>query len=134
LTADNFLVKLVPMNDELKISVEIIKKINVITPYSSAITGMVALEINNCDDFIGEIEQKMNDISKFYIINLSKVNFIDSSGLSGIVTIHQECAKLKGRLALAGPQGSVRKVLDVTQISKMLDVFDNVKEAVASFH
>jgi anti-sigma B factor antagonist len=62
------------------------------------------------------------------VIDLRKLTFCDSTGLDAFVRANQACAKEGGWLRLAAPQGSVRRVLEITGLMPAL-TFDSVDRA-----
>lgn len=56
-------------------------------------------------------------------LDLRDLEFMDSSGLSAIVRLEEEVRAGGGRLwCLVPPEGPVRKLIELTQISEVLDV------------
>lgn len=53
-------------------------------------------------------------------IDVSGVNFIDSTGLAAVVHAHQTLTAAGGRLALAHPSRSVQRLLSVTGLDHEL--------------
>lgn len=67
------------------------------------------------------------------ILDLSGVDFIDSSGLAAIVHGMKQCRASRGDLRLCGLNQSVRMVLELTRLDKALDIFPNQAGALRSF-
>jgi len=71
--------------------------------------------------------------NKKIILNLTNLNYIDSSGIATLVaschTARSKGAKLK--LAHVGPK--VREVLTMTKLTPVFDIYDNEAAAIASF-
>ena len=63
------------------------------------------------------------------VINLSDVDFLDSSGLGAIVGIAREKRELGGDVTLACMNNKVRKVFEITQVYKLFDIYDDVEAA-----
>ncbi len=87
--------------------------------------GDVALrkEIN---DLVGQ--DRLN-----IILNLTKVSFIDSSGIGEIVRSYTTVSKHNGRLVLLGLQSKIRDLFAITRLITIFDSYENEKEAVDSF-
>ena len=58
------------------------------------------------------------------VLDLSEVQFIDSSGLGALIAVHQNAADAGGELALRSPSDAVRRVLDITQTAPVFEVDD----------
>lgn len=68
-----------------------------------------------------------------FVVDLTRVNFIDSSGLAALVQAMRLCREWGGNLCLSSPQRPVRMILELTRLDKALDIFPNNSEAIASF-
>lgn len=64
------------------------------------------------------------------VVDLSRVTFLDSTGLSAIIVAYKR-GQLDGHsLRLAAAQGPVRRVLEITQLDVVLEHHDDVGDAV----
>ncbi len=66
-------------------------------------------------------------------LNLSEVEFINSSGLGSLVSLMKEIRLLKGRLTLSDLAGYVQEIFDITQLSHIFEIFETEEEALASY-
>lgn len=67
------------------------------------------------------------------ILNMTEVEFVDSSALSAIVS----SLKLIGRdgdLAIAGAQEAIQRLFSLTRMDKVFKMFPTVDEAVSDFN
>jgi anti-anti-sigma factor len=62
------------------------------------------------------------------VMDLSRLTFCDSTGLSAFLRGDQACAAGGGWLRLASPRGSVRRALDITGLLERL-TFESVDRA-----
>jgi len=65
------------------------------------------------------------------VVNLARVNYIDSSGLGVLVGAMKEAGKSGGKLVLAGLNREVRTVFDLTRLSRFFDIYDSETAALA---
>ena len=56
---------------------------------------------------------------KEFIIKLSKVDYIDSSGLGVLVAIQKKALQIKGGVTLVGTNGVVKELLELTRLNKV---------------
>jgi len=70
---------------------------------------------------------------KNVIVDLSGVDFIDSSGLAAIVQGMKQCRASGGDLRLCKPPQTIRMVLELTRLDQALDIFPNQESAMFSF-
>jgi len=75
----------------------------------------------------------LNDGDPHLIVDLEGVCFLDSSGLGALVTALKLARSRSGELRLVCErQRSVRKVLEVTGLERVLDRYDSVEAASAA--
>ena len=63
------------------------------------------------------------------VIEMSQTPFMDSSGLAAIVEAGARGRDVDGYLCLAAPGDRVRKVLQITGVDTLIDVFDSLESA-----
>jgi len=68
---------------------------------------------------------------KFMSVNLVGVPFLDSSGLSALVSVFKALRRSGGQLNLAAAGPQARTALRLTLLDKLLPLFETVAEAVA---
>ena len=66
------------------------------------------------------------------VIGMSKVNYIDSSGLGTLVGGLRRVSEKKGGLAISGATPQIKKVLNITGLNKVFKLFDDEAKAVRS--
>lgn len=67
------------------------------------------------------------------LLDLSQMNYIDSTGLGAMVFAHQEITHLGGQLKIAALQPKPRVVFDITKVYRIFDIYDDVETAINSF-
>ncbi len=73
-----------------------------------------------------------NGVNKI-IFDLSQTKYCDSSGLSAILVANRLCKDTNGEFVLSGLQSSVRKMIEIAQLDKVLVIVDNKEAALNSF-
>jgi anti-anti-sigma factor len=63
------------------------------------------------------------------ILDLSSVQFIDSSGLSSILVGSRLCKEAKGTFIVANPNDNVSRLLRISQLESVLNIVPSVAEA-----
>lgn len=66
------------------------------------------------------------------ILDLSEVSFIDSSGLSAIVSGLKSTREKDGSLKLVGLRENTKRVFELTRLSKVFDFYPTVDEALST--
>jgi anti-sigma B factor antagonist len=67
------------------------------------------------------------------LLNLSKVDYVDSSGLGDIVQSYKMVERGGGAVKLLRPQDRVRRTLHLSNLLPLFEVFEHEDEALASF-
>lgn len=80
-----------------------------------------------------EISELVYGEKKKVILNLRKVDFIDSSGIGEIVRSLTTIQKNGGVLKLLHLESKVRDLFTITRLITVFETFENEKEAVDSF-
>lgn len=67
---------------------------------------------------------------RFIAVDLSKVDYIDSSALSALLLGHRLTRDSDGVLVLFGVGGWTRKVIEVSELDRIFEIMDNEEQAV----
>ncbi|MGH2710404.1 MAG: STAS domain-containing protein [Actinomycetota bacterium] len=65
-------------------------------------------------------------------VDLSGVEFMDSTGLGVLIGGLKRCKEVGGTLSLVGPREPVVKVLSITGLDKIFSIHETVEQAVSS--
>jgi anti-sigma B factor antagonist len=60
------------------------------------------------------------------VVDMSGVEFCDSTGMNVLLAAHRHACERGGDLALAAPRAPVRKILEVTGLSSVFTVHDDL--------
>ena len=69
------------------------------------------------------------DVKKL-VFDLSEIEYCDSSGLSAILLSFRILQTNEGQIRLAAPQKSVRTLIEISQLDRVLPIRESVEEAV----
>ena len=67
------------------------------------------------------------------IMDLEGLEFLDSSGLGALVSCLRRVKEKKGEIKLAGLRQEVRSIFDITRVSRLFHICENVPDAVKAF-
>lgn len=78
------------------------------------------------------LKQIVADKSSVVVINLSALDFIESTGLGGIVAGFLRTRRKQGDMRLAAPTPAIRSILEITRLAQLISTYDTVEQAVAA--
>lgn len=67
------------------------------------------------------------------VLNLSEVNYIDSSGIGELVSTYTTVTNQGGKLKLLNLTKKIQELLQITKLLTVFSVYDNEQKAVSSF-
>ena len=68
---------------------------------------------------------------KTLVVDLSRVSYIDSSGLAALIEAMQNVQEYGGKFALAGLQETVRTIFEIARLDQVFQIFPDVDAALA---
>lgn len=85
----------------------------------------------------GALRQRLKNLIEggrsWIVADLRRVEFIDSVGLASLVSGLKMARTNSGDLRLAGLQGPVRMVFEITRLYRTFDIHENTPDAVEAF-
>ncbi|MFH0839926.1 MAG: STAS domain-containing protein [Candidatus Omnitrophota bacterium] len=91
------------------------------------------IDINTSPQVKKLFDKVMKDKFAKVLIDLQKVEYIDSSGLATLVEILKNIKNYGGRLKLSNLSNKVRSLFEITKLEKLFDISDSQDEALKSF-
>jgi anti-sigma B factor antagonist len=68
---------------------------------------------------------------KVIVVDLTKVTYLDSSGLAVLIEGMQKIQEYGGKFALAGAQESVQHIFEIARLDQVFQIFPDVDSALA---
>ncbi|NOS99175.1 MAG: STAS domain-containing protein [Phycisphaerales bacterium] len=65
------------------------------------------------------------------VIDLSRLVFMCSLGLGGLVAAYLRVQKYRGKFAIAAPDAAIKEMLELTRLHTLLPIFTSASDAVA---
>ncbi len=82
--------------------------------------------------FRGAIKPLLTDNVRL-VLDLSKVEFIDSTGLGALVSCLRQARAVNGAVKVAGLTKSARALFELVRMHRVFEVFNSTDEAVTSY-
>lgn len=102
-------------------------------------TGTLILEVtskfidaSNCTEMRSSFHSAMED-QKNVVIDLSKVDFVDSSGLGVLLSCLRHANDSGQRLALVGLADSVAALFELVRMHRLFKIYETKEEALNTF-
>ena len=64
------------------------------------------------------------------IIDLSNVEFMDSSGIGMILGIYKEIKERQGKIAVTGIKGNMERIFNMSGLYKIISKYNNINDAI----
>lgn len=89
------------------------------------------VDLSNAAGLRDHLIQQVTEGNHNIAVDLSGVEFMDSSGLAVLISGLRRTKEHDGSLVLVGPTASVRRVLSITGLDKVFEIYDSVDKAAA---
>lgn len=99
----------------------------------NVVSGDIELDVDNNYMLTEAVEEQVAKGHVNVVIEMKNVNYVDSSGLGAIFDSYKQVTEKGGNLRILNPNVDVRRVLDITKISKKINIYNSEEEALASF-
>jgi anti-sigma B factor antagonist len=90
------------------------------------------LDNQTSPEFQSRLDTLVNRGTRYFVVDLQQVGFLDSSGLAALVRLYKRVRIGEGDVRLAGVLPAVQRILDLTRLSRVFDIFPTAEEAAAS--
>ncbi|MGF1523926.1 MAG: STAS domain-containing protein [Leptolyngbyaceae cyanobacterium] len=94
------------------------------------ITPTGRLDITTAWQFRLKLQECISRVSPHVVVNLSQVNFIDSSGLTSLVAGMRDADKVKGSFRICNVHPEAKLVFEVTMMDSVFEIFETEEEAL----
>jgi anti-sigma B factor antagonist len=85
------------------------------------------ITVSDLKDILRELGSEENE---HVILDLENLSFIDSSGLSALISALKNSREKKGFLKIVGLQPAVRKVFELTMLDRVFDIRNSLEDAL----
>ncbi|HBG07162.1 MAG: hypothetical protein A2075_08225 [Geobacteraceae bacterium GWC2_58_44] len=107
----------------MEIKTEMVNDIVVLNPVGNLVASSVEL-------LKGRVEKLIEKKFRFVLLDMSRIDFMDSSGLGSIIAANKLLSASSGALACAALQEGVRKVFRVTRADQRIALAETQSEGL----
>jgi len=91
------------------------------------------IDINSSPDIKKAFDKLIAGKTPKIVINLSKVTYVDSSGLATLVEILKNMRSYGGKMRLANMSTKIKSLFEITKLEKLFEIMASEEEALAKF-
>lgn len=95
------------------------------------LSGVV--DSTNVEEFFSFMSGVLKRGAKFIVLDMEGTSYLSSGGLSVIVDVHKKVQGEGGKLVIARASELIADLLDVAQISKVIEIYGDVEQALQAF-
>ncbi|UUU19440.1 STAS domain-containing protein [Streptomyces sp. DSM 40750] len=90
------------------------------------------LDIDTATELQHHLANQLRHGRRHFLLDVSAVPFMDSSGMNIILRTYQEVRRIPGGVYIIAPAPAVRRILDLTGVSITVATVDSVDEALTA--
>lgn len=91
------------------------------------------IDINSSPDIKKAFDKLISKKTPRMVINLSKVNYVDSSGLATLVEILKNMRMYGGKMRITNLSPKVKGLFEITKLDRLFEILPEEEEAVTTF-
>jgi anti-sigma B factor antagonist len=91
------------------------------------------LDASNSTELKTKISSLIDENKKSILVDMSGVDFVDSSGLGSLVTCLRSVAQAEGKLKITSLQHNPKNLFETTRLDRVFEIFDDRKSALKTF-
>lgn len=86
------------------------------------VQGLTRISAENYREVIDSVRARLPQKANLVEVDLSKVSFVDSQGLSALIAIKKTIGANNGRIVLMHPTRVVEQILEITQLNRIFEI------------
>jgi anti-anti-sigma factor len=95
------------------------------------VEGVIKLG-ESAEFFAQTLERALEEEEGHVLVDFSKINFIDSTGIGELVGYLGRFGDRRRKLILINPSDRIRKLLEVARLAELFAIYDSVDRALAT--
>jgi anti-sigma B factor antagonist len=99
-------------------------------PGAWVLTARGELDYADCAAFRSHVDRVLQAMPSACIVDLSEIDYLDSSGLGLLLSLYREYGNAGGKLVLVASE-TVDGILDITRLDNLFATADDVESALA---
>ena len=91
------------------------------------------IDINTSPGIKKQFDKLIGSKTPKIIVNLTKVTYVDSSGLATLVEILKNMRSYGGRLRLSNMSPKIKSLFEITKLEKLFEIIASEEDAISTF-
>lgn len=91
------------------------------------------VDINSSPEIKKTFDKLISKKTSKIVVNLSKVTYVDSSGLATLVEILKNMRSYGGRIRLTNLSPKIKSLFEITKLDKLFEIMADEDDAVSTF-
>ena len=91
------------------------------------------IDINSSPAIKKSFDKLISQKTQKIVINLSKVTYVDSSGLATLVEMLKNMRSYGGRMRLACMSAKIKSLFEITKLEKLFEILADEETAISNF-
>lgn len=91
------------------------------------------IDINSSPGIKKSFDKLISSRAPKIVVNLSKVAYVDSSGLATLVEILKNMRSYGGKMRLTNLSSKVRSLFEITKLEKLFEIMADEQDAISTF-
>lgn len=100
----------------------------------AVVTLPAEIDVTNADAVREDLLAVLNEGAVLLVADLSKTTFCDSAGVSALVRTYRRASASAAGMRLVVSTPAVQRVLSITGVDRLLDIFPSVAASLAGPH
>jgi anti-sigma B factor antagonist len=88
------------------------------------------MDMGNAAELTHTVDQRVGPDQRHLIVELSRLTFIDSTGIQKLIRIAEDFMACGGTVVLAGPTHSVSRAFDLMMLDQLVVITDSLEHAL----
>lgn len=98
---------------------------------SSVVTLVGSCEMLEAERMMERMVELADESTQVIVIDLSRLEFIESTGLGAIIAGHLRLRHHQGEMRLVSPSTPILRLLELTRLTQLFHVYPDVETALA---
>jgi len=83
-----------------------------------------SMYVQQAHDVRNELLERIDKGEHHLVIDMTRLDYIDSSGLGALIAIHKRAQQFGGTMKVKGLNGAVKTVFEMTRLNRMFEVIE----------